>query len=452
MPRCASALAVSLTGYLITIATLVAGCAQATTLAPATASRGVPARYVLPSGMRLIVQEHRASDVVSLQLWVGVGGRDEAPDERGFSHFVEHMLFKGTDTLPAGFVDREVEGVGGRTNAGTSWDYTFYYMLLPASRAVRGIEVLSDVAFNSSFEPAEITREREVVFEEVRLGEDNPRSFLIRRLYETAFPGHPYGLPVLGDVGVLGAATRETLRGYYKRHYLPENMTLVVVGAVDPEMVRATFERAFARVPAHGYRREPVPAPADLDGSQRRQVGRPERLASMGLAWHAPALGQPDMYAVDLLAQILGGSGTSRLNQSLRERARVVSSIRAGYSALQGAGLVVVTAQCEPDNVARAEEATLAEIKRIQDEGVTEDERDRAVTAAEAQHAFSIETAEGMAQAYGSAETLWTLDGELRYLSRIRSVTRKQIQQAAQRYLARPHAALSLVPRDRAAR
>src|SRR5205085_1197337 len=120
------------------------------------------------------------------------------------------------ETLGRGFVDQEVEAVGGRSNAGTSNDYTFYYMLLPASRTLRGIEVLADMAFNSRFDPDELARERDVVFEEVRLGEDNPRSALYRRLYELTFEGHPYGYPVLGDPGVLRSATQTTLRAYYK--------------------------------------------------------------------------------------------------------------------------------------------------------------------------------------------------------------------------------------------
>ena len=133
-----------------------------------------PTREVLPNGLRLIVQEHRTAEVVAVQLWVGVGGRDEAPSERGFSHFAEHMLFKGTERLGPGFVDREVERVGGRTNAATSLDYTYYYMLLPSRRVERAVEVVADMAFNSTFDPTELGREREVVFEEVRVGEDNP--------------------------------------------------------------------------------------------------------------------------------------------------------------------------------------------------------------------------------------------------------------------------------------
>jgi zinc protease len=347
-------------------------------------------------------------------------------------------------------VDRDIESVGGRTNAGTSWAYTFYYILLPASRAAQGIEILADMAFNSVFDPAELSREREVVFEEMRLGEDNLRNFLGRRLFYLTFRGGPYGQPVLGDREMLQASSQETLRGYYKKHYVPDNMTLVVVGAVDPAQVRVAALKAFGSVPAQGHQRATPPAPRPLDDSYREVRARPERQGSLGLGWLAPALGASDMFAADLLAHILGGSQTSRLNQALRERQQLVSSVRASYSALQGAGMIGVSALFEPDDLDKVEAAVLTEVKRIQDEGVTQAERDRAVTAAESRHVFSIETAEGRAYAYGMAETLWTLQGELEYLEGIRRVTREQIQAAARRYLGAQHARLALVPRDRA--
>jgi zinc protease len=432
------------------VALVLWGCAAGAPAPPVkTLTADRPTRLLLDNGMRLIVQEHRASDVVALHLWIGAGGRDERPEELGFSHFVEHMLFKGTDRLPPGFVDREVEGVGGRTNAGTSLDYTFYYMLLPARQAMRGIEVMADVAFNAAFDPRELERERQVIFEEIRLGEDNPRSSLFRQLYAEMFPGHPYGRPVLGDRAALAAASRETLRGYYRRHYVPDNMTLVVVGAVDPGDVRDRVTRTFGRVPAAGYRREPLPPQPALDGVRRRQVPRNERQAHVALAWSAPALDHPDAFAVDLLAQILGGSRTSRLNQALRERDRLVSAIRAGYGALQGGGILSVYAQAEPRDLPKVEEAILAEVRRIRDEGVSESERRRAITAAESQHAFQIERAEGLAYAYGLAETVWRLEEELRSLERLRAVTREEIQEAARRYLhAGRFALLAFTPRE----
>ncbi len=409
----------------------------------------MPVRLVLDNGMRLILQEHTASDVVALHLWVGAGGRDEQTNELGFSHFVEHMLFKGTANRRPGFVAREVESVGGRTNAGTSRDYTFYYVLLSARRATRGIEVLADMAFNSVFDPKEMDRERRVIFEEVRLGEDNPRSSLIRQLYGLVFDGHPYGRPVLGSESALKAANREPLRSYYKRHYVPENMTLVVVGAMKQEEVRATVLRTFGAVPATGFRRAPLPPPPALERGRRKEVRRPEQQAWLGLGWVAPRLDDPDTVSVDLLASILGGSRSSRLNQSLRERHRLVSSIRAAYSALQGGGILSITAQLEPGGLEQVERIILEEIRRIQTEGVSEAERQRAIVAAESQHAFSTETAEGLAYAYGLAETIWRLEAELRYLDDLRAVSRAQIQEAARRYLEpKRYARVVFVPRE----
>ena len=426
-----------------------AGCAGASPAPRQSHGLPDPIREVLPNGMRLIVQEHRAGTTVAIHLWTGVGGRDEAPGERGFSHFAEHMLFKGTQTRPRGFVETEVESVGGRTNAGTSNDYTFYYLLLPASRVRSGIALIADMVLNSVFEPTELTRERDVVFEEVRLNEDNPRSSLGRQLYNLLYHGHPYGRPVLGEAVDLRAATQETLRGYYRRYYVPNNMTLVVVGPVDLAVVRAAAVEAFGSRPAATYTRPPLPPPAGLEGVRDRTVERPERQTQLGLAWLAPPLGHPDMAAVDVLGHILGGSRSSRLNQALRERARLVSSIAGWYGALQGAGALGITAQLEGRDQAVVERAILAEIERVRSEGVSPDELARAITASEAEREFSRETVEGLALAYGRAETTWNLEAERAYVDQVRKVTRADVQEAARRYLTASYARLTFLPRAR---
>ena len=426
----------------------LSGCATAT---PGS-RHGLPApiREVLPNGMRLIIQEHRAARTVAIHLWTGVGGRDEAVGERGFSHFAEHMVFKGTETRPRGFVESDVEAVGGRTNAGTSNDYTFYYLLLPAARTQAGIALMGDMVINSSFDATELARERDVVFEEVRLGEDNPRSSLGRQLYQLLYQGHPYGRPVLGDAADLKGATRETLLGYYKRHYVAENMALLVVGPVNPAEVRAAAVAAFGALPRTGYTRQPLPAPTPLEGVRARSVARPERQTQLGFAWLAPPLGHPDMAAVDVLAHILGGSRSARLNQALRERARLVSGISAWYSALQGSGTIGVTTQLESADQDTVEQAILAEIRRIQAEGVTPEELTRAITASEAHQEFSQETVEGLAIAYGRAEITWTLEAERGYVDLVRKVTRAQVQEVARRYLTDAYARLAFVPRSQA--
>jgi zinc protease len=178
-------------------------------------------------------------------------------------------------------------------------------------------------------------------------------------------------------------------------------------------------------------------------------VERPERQTQLGLAWLAPPLGHADMAAVDVLGHILGGSRSSRLNQALRERARLVSGISGWYGALQGAGALGITARLEGGDQTAVEQAIMAEIRRIQSDGVTAEELARAITSSEAEREFSRETVEGLALAYGRAETTWNLEAERGYVDRVRAVTRAQVQDAARRYLTGSYARLAFVPRLR---
>jgi zinc protease len=399
----------------------------------ATVASG-PTRHILPNGIPVIIQEHRASDVVALQLWVRAGGRDEAAPELGLAHYLEHMLFKGTATRPAGFIERDVEGVGGRMNAGTSWDYTFYHTVLPARRMVSGIEMLADVGVNASLEEGLLEAEKQVVLEEMRLNEDNPRRFLVRQLFATAFEGHPYGRPVIGRAELITALSRDTLVSFYRRHYVPEMFTLVVVGAVNPDEVLRVARATLGTLPRGGARRLPTPPPPAAR-SARVETVRPGGQAHLGLAWQAPRLDHGDTPALDLLMSILGRTKASRLVASLRERQGLVSSINSSLSAMEGAGLVMVTAQLEPEQIPRAEAEILSEIRRVRESGVTAIELRRAITAAEVDHEFSRETVEDRARAYGQAETIWRLQEELIYVDRIRSVTAAQVQAVARRYL-----------------
>jgi zinc protease len=420
----------------IALALLVALSATACSVSrsqPSTPDAASPVRHVLPNGVRVVIQEHRSSDVVALQLWVRAGGRDETPSELGLAHYLEHLLFKGTATRPTGFIDSEVEGVGGRMNAGTSLDYTYYHMLLPARRAVAGIETLADISVNASLDTQVLESEKRVVLEEMRFGEDNPSRSLLRQLYAAAFPEHPYGRAVIGQTEVIQRLTREQLLGFYRRYYVPEAFTLVVVGAIEPDEVLAAATRAFGRMPRLPSPRLPVPVPAS--GHQGRvELTRPVSQAYLALGWLAPRIDHADTPAVDLVVSILGQGRGSRLTQALRERLGLVNTVSSGYSALEGAGLVSITTQLDPRNLERAEAALLSEVERVRAEGVTETERRRAITAAEARRAFLTETAEGRAWTLGQAETIWRLEDELAYVHRLRSVTAEQLLAAARRY------------------
>ena len=414
---------------------LASACSIMSSSKPTPLPEGsVPTRRVLPNGVRVLVQEFAGSEVVALQLWVRAGGRDEAQAELGLAHYLEHMLFKGTVMRAAGFVQREVEGVGGGINAGTSLDYTYFHAVLPADRALAGIEMLADISVNSTLNPTALDLEKRVVLEEMRQSQDSPRRLMFRQLYEVLFDGHPYGRPVIGTPEIVRGLTRETLMSFYRRHYVPESFVLVVVGPVKTAEVLAAAERTLGRLPRSGQERLPIAPPTGF-GPRRRDSERAGAQAYLGFAWLGPKLDHADTPAVDLLVWILGQSRSSRLTQSLRERLALVSTIDAGYSALEAAGAISVIAQLDPANLPRAEAQVLNEIRRVRDRGVSDAELRRAVTAAEARHAFARETAEGRARAFGNAETVWRLEEELAYVDRLRSVTPEQIRTAARRYL-----------------
>lgn len=419
----------------IALALLVLAVASACTTGRARPAGSVasPIRHVLPNGVRVVVEEHRPSAVVAVQLWVEAGARDERPSELGVAHLLEHMLLKGTPTRPRGFIEREVEGVGGRMNAGTSLDYTYYRVLLPAPRALAGIEMLADLSVNASLDATELERERQVVLEEMRLGEDTPRRLLARRLYEALFNGHPYGRPVIGRPELIRDFTREQLLGFYRRHYVPEAFTLVVVGAVRPAEVLEVAGRTFGQLPRSGRSRLPVPVVVDPSFRHLDET-RPGAHAYLAVGWLAPRLDHAETPAVDLLVSILGQGRSSRLTRRLREQLGLANWISASYAALEASGAVTLAAQVDAANLERTEAEILNQIRRLRGEGVLESERRRALTAAEARREFQRETVEGRANLLGHAETVWRIEDELAWDDRLRAVTSEQIRAAARRY------------------
>ena len=405
---------------------------------------------VLANGLTLIVQDHRASDIVAVYLWVATGVRYESPETLGHAHFQEHMLFKGTDKFGPGHIDRAVEGTGGRSNAFTTFDYTTFQIQVPTEAIGTALDLLDDMAFRSKFDPKEIDAEREVIFEESRIETDTPRSAIVRQLYGMVFADYPYGRPLLGTPATMNAATQDNLKAFNRRYYTPENMSLVVVGPVEAKTVRPLVDRTFGQRPRTNYTRTSVPSPAPITDIVRRTVERPEQQAYLALGWQAPRLADRDSLAVDLVATILAGSESSRLARTLRDKERIVSRVAMNNATLQLSGIVYIEAQLEASDVDLVERRILDEITRLQEAGPTDEERELAITKAESDHAFAYETSDGVAAAYGIAYTSATLADELDYLVRLRTITSEQIRDAARKYLpVTAYARIAFVPGPR---
>jgi zinc protease len=394
-----------------------------------------PLRVRLDNGLTVVLEPHDAADAVAIQLWVAVGARDEGPAEAGLSHFIEHLLFKGTPTRGPGAIDQAISGLGGEMNAATSQDWTYYHLVLPAAHLETGLEVLADAARHAAFDPEEVERERDVILEEIRRAEDTPSAALWRVLARHHYGEHPYGRPVLGSVASIRAVPRPVILEYYRRFYTAGNAAVVVAGPGAPaalDAVRRTFGE-WGSGPARDRARRPPPP---VEAVHRADEVRPLHQTYLALAWRAPIPPDPDVYALDLVGTVLGHGRSSRLLQALRERLGLVSSIGASAYVQHDVGTVAVTARTTTARYAEVEAAVLAEVARVRDTLVTEEEHARAVTAIEAEHAFGRETAEGAAYLLGAAEVVWTLEFELTYLDAIRRVTREGMREAARRHLA----------------
>lgn len=405
---------------------------------------------VLPNGLTVVVAESHASDVVTLNAWVKVGSRDETDEINGAAHFVEHLLFKGTRRRQPGEMSREVENLGGQFNASTSFDFTQYYIVSSSRFFDRMLDIQADALMNSTFEPVEVDRERTVVLQELALVDDSPGRSGYIQLYATLYRAHPYSRAVGGQRAIIQRMSRDQLYGFYRAHYGPGNVTLIAAGDVASAEVMAKARRVLGawRHPVQPKAAAPVESPpAEI---RRAVIERDVRATTILLGWIGADVRNPDHYALDVLASILGQGRGARLARNLRDRQQLVQSVTVGFGTSIDPGLFVISAVADPSQAARVEPAVLAELTAVQADGVTDEELDRAMTLIEMDTRVSQHTSRGTAAALGYAATIATLDYHQTYLDRIRAVTRADVQRAAARYLDSQRVAIVVVqPRTR---
>ncbi len=253
---------------------------------PSAGEEPLVEKYVLGNGLTVVIRPNPSSPVVAVQAWVKAGSTTEAEARAGMSHILEHMAFKGTKRRGPGEIAREVEAVGGEINAYTSFDQTVYHITLSGRFLENALDILADTLGNSVFDPAELSRELEVILEEVRMNEDDPGRVVSKALFREAYKVHPYGRPVIGYVDTIRKTTREDLLAYFHANYVPGNMVLVIAGAVDPKTSRPLIERTFGQLP-------PGSAPEGRDAGRAAAEGDPGRRQGEGRAARLPRHGVP---------------------------------------------------------------------------------------------------------------------------------------------------------------
>ncbi|HVU18165.1 MAG TPA: pitrilysin family protein [Candidatus Didemnitutus sp.] len=364
-------------------------------------------RYVLPNGTTVLLKHDAAAPVASVQVWVKTGSVHESAHlGAGLSHFLEHMLFKGTEHRAGREISASVQAHGGYINAYTTFDRTVYYIDVPGEHTTVAIDLLADAALHSTLPAEEVIKEKDVILREIDMCLDDPDQRLSQALFETAFRTHPYRQPIIGHRDVFAANSREDLLGYYRERYAPNNLVVVVVGDFDPTTIRAAIAQHFGAVPRR--RLAPVLVPDEMPQLARRErhLFEDVKVSRCGLGWQIPGLTHPDTPALDLLAMVLGHGDSSILWQSIREKKRLVHSIDAMTWSPGSSGLFYVSYLSEPDKRVPAEEAIRRALADVAVRGVPAAAMAKAVRQAVTSEINSRKTMSGQAARLGAGEVV----------------------------------------------
>ncbi len=396
-------------------------------------------KHILESnGLTVVIQEMPNNPMVSVYIMIKAGSATEGKFlGTGLSHFLEHMLFKGTEKRGVGEIPAEIQAVGGSLNASTSMDFTIYTINVPYSEFETGLDVVTDMVFNSVLDPVEVEKEREVVFNEMRMVNDQPGRKLIRLMYETMFTVHPYNHPIIGYKDLLAQVTRDEMMEYYRSRYFPNNAVLAIAGNVKAKEIIPLIEEKLQAYPRKPYLVRDLPQEPDQVSPRRVEEYFETDVTRLAIGFPSVRMLNHDLYALDVLAQILGQGESSRLYKDLFKERAIVSWISAGNYTPVDKGVFDISAVLKKEeDVEEVITAIREHIKRVKEKGVTAEELEKAQTQVLSGYIFGNQTTQRVAwfMAYDAA---FTGDPAFsaNYVKGIEEVTTDDIKRVANQYL-----------------
>ena len=409
-------------------------------------------RTRLPSGLTVLSEELHDAPVVALQAWVNVGSADEDDNVFGVAHLHEHMLFKGTKRRGVGEIARTVEASGGEINAWTSFDQTVYHVVLAADELGTGVDILADALRNSAFDAEELSREIEVVLEEIRRAQDAPARRVSNALFKLAYQKHPYRRPVLGYEDSVRGLTRERILGFYNKFYRPDQITFVAVGDFRTEALLEEVNRHLGDWRVSGTLvKPPRPAETSQEQLQVEILAEDVKEARLAMAWRGPGMHHADLAAVDALAVILGHGDSSRLYDSVRRRRGLVTDAYCYAYTPRDPGMFMLGAGLRTADMVPAIEALLEEAYRVREQRVTAAELEKAKVIILSESAYQRETVQGLARKLGFFEVVGGDHAfEDAYLRALRALVPEDLRLVAQRYLHDRPVVVAQVPANEA--
>ena len=406
--------------------------------------------YYLDNGLKVLVLEDHASPVVSVQVWVKVGSRNEKPGYTGISHLIEHMIFKGTEKFGPEEYSRIVQMRGGTENAFTSMDITVYHSILPSSQLELILELEADRMVNALFQPDEYISERSVVMEERRLRENSPFSNLYEEFRAVAFKVHPYRWPVIGWMSDLEQLDRDKAVEYWKTYYVPNNATLIIAGDVEKGRAVSLAKKYFGSIPRGPDPPLLIPQEPEQRGEKRVTVYKEVKIPLMAIAYHVPRFKHEDTFALDVISSILSSGESSRLHRKMVYEMQIVSSIGADADSLLDPGLFAFYAVMQKGHEpVEAEKAIFEEIERLKNEPVLDKELKKAVNGSLSGFVSRQQSVRGQGMLLGRFNLLWDYKLLEEYVDRLKAVTKEDIMRVASKYFVRKNRTIAyLIPEN----
>ena len=403
-------------------------------------------KTVLPNGLRLLSQEMPQTLSVSICLFVGTGSRYEAEPISGISHFIEHVLFRGTEKRPTSRVISEsIEGIGGILNGGTDRETTVYWAKAPRDHFVSTLDTLSDMLLHSKFEPSDIEKERQVIVEEIHMSEDQPDQKACQLIDTVLWPDHPLGRDIAGTEKSVAAITRDDMRKYMAEHYLPENTVVAIAGGVAQKDILKAINEQFGEWQTGTKKASPFPPFKGANGKRLVVEKRDIEQDHFLLALPALSISDPRRYTESLLNVVLGEGMSSRLFSEIRDKMGLAYAIHSYAEFLKDTGALTVAASVDPDNLMKALEAVIKELNLLKTT-LTEKELAKAKELSKGRLALRLEDSRHVASWLGGQEVL---TGEVltpeEVLRRIDAVTLADLKNLAEELIKEDKLRLSLV-------
>jgi zinc protease len=415
---------------------------------PLTALKFAAQIYRLANGLTVIHQYLPATPVAVVDVWVRAGAIVEPDQWAGMAHFLEHMIFKGTEQLPAGMFDSVIESRGGVSNAATSHDYAHFFITTAAEYLEDTLPALADLLLHPAIPDEEFRRERDVVLEEIRSCYDNPDWLGFQALTESVYQCHPYGRPILGTELQLKERSPQEMRAFHATHYQPENMTVVIIGNVEHERALDLINQSFPDFP-HPRECPKIIAEAEPPITEiRRQELYLPRLeqARLFMAWIGPGVDQlRDAYGLDLLSVLLADGRSSRLVRELREEERLVQQISSSFSLQRDSSLFTISACLDSQYLEQVEQLICDRLSQLQNTPISCTELSRCQRLLCNDYIFSTEAATQIAGLYGYYNTIATAEVAVTYPDQIKRITSSDLMQLARQYLSPYHYAVTVL-------